>query len=609
VNDAWLPAQTTWTEGQTLTHSYYFVIATRGADVNAGITHQATFEIAQTAPPATLASQLAAAAASSSASLTASPGSTDSVGSDASASPTARPGLLPLPIPPSLATSLVFSASSDLGSLPLTLTGALSTITNLAALTSVAGSISSAQSSLSSVVSSLSAAGSPIPPSILSSLSELSTSNAAIASTESSVVSSIARTRGPSILQNNDPNNGDPVPKWAIALIVVLVFLAILAALVGIWFCLRRMRRNKRREEEEATQEKSSKRLLGGGAGGAASSATTRESSVLINGETSSSALEGAAAAGVIGQDMKERPVSGSFSDGTGATGRMSSASTSLNPATGGGGGGQMRSNSSSAGAGFLPARTGSSASASGSPGPGVLAALAMAAGQHRSASPKTLERSYTDCTDSPHGAGATYEHTPPSASRFGMTNKPSQRSLATTSGTSVGGGTIAPNDAAIMADAYRNEDSGGSGEGDNSGSGSSSGEDHSALGLSGMNTPAGEAVEGTTGAAGILGGGAKRDRDPHTPKASGTTTPMAFGDSGSEGHGGGRDTERTDSTEDGHETLHEGDPISSGKRGGRRYGRRESDEEGDEANELIRHELANEGTSVKRWVLLFHSW
>lgn len=305
------------------------------------------------------------------------------------------------------------------------------------------------------------------------------------------------------------------------------------------------------------------------------------------------SALGGAAATAEMTHDEKQRPLSESFSDGTGNTGRMSSTSAAFPAGVGAG---------STSG---TPVRGGSAASGNiaGATGTGVLAALA--AREHRgdnkrsdSPAQRTLERSYTDRTDSPHH----FYDTPPSArfagaaaggassssggGRSGVINKASNRSLGTNAST--GAGTIAPYDAAIMAHAYRNilrkpefphrnDDSSNSGEG---------------------NTPKDENGDRSSdsmivgaGTHGAEGDGAE-GRIPHTPKASGTTTPMAFGDSGSESgeqqqHQG---RERQDSN------TSEGDGHRTG------YGNRESDEEdGNEAHELIRHELANEGTSVKR--------
>lgn len=567
VNDAWLPTQTTWTEGQTLTHSYYFVIATRGADINTGVQHQATFEVLQTAPPATLASQLAASASTAlAAGTTVSDGVT-------SPTPTGTTRFID-GIPPAVATSIVLSGPTDLGSIPLTLTGDLSTITNLAGLTAVGASISSAQSSLSSVIASLSSAGATVPPSLLSSLSELSSSNHGLIATESSVVSSIARTRGPSVLQNNNDDNGDPVPNWAIALIVVLGFLALLAALIALWFILRRMRR-KRRESKYIE----SKGLESSTA--PSSMAPTRDSSAI------------GIAAEAAHDDEKPRPLSDSFSDGTGNTGRMSNASNAFAAGTGTGTGGT--GSRSASGGGAPPSRVGSPAS--GNIGAGGTAAgigaIAALAGGKRSDSPalRTLERSYTDRTDSPHHFYDPH-NTPPTSARFagnisgsgggstrpGIITKASSRSLGTNAST--GAGTIAPYYAAIMADAYRNilrkpefphrnDDSSNSGEGG----------------------------DGTTPKDENGSPSAEKDgeRPLHTPKASGTTTPMAFGDSGSEGdHGATRPRGDSTSTENSAMSV----AAIQGK-----YGNRESDEEDgtNEAHELIRHELANEGTSVKR--------
>jgi len=273
-----------------------------------------------------------------------------------------------------------------------------------------------------------------------------------------------------------------------------------------------------------------------------------------------------------MGQEKDPRPLSESISDGTGNTGRMSSASAT---ALGG-----TNSNPN------LPARGGSAASghigstAGGIAGIGALAALAK-----RSDSPalRSLERSNTDRTDSPHHF---YDNSPPSA-RFagaaggGVINKASNRSLGTNAST--GAGTIAPYDAAIMADAYRNvlrkpefphrnDDSSDSGDKSMPGQEEEGGDTPPVLaGLS--NAKLGE-----------------KENVPPTPKASGTTTPMAFGDSGSEEE---------------HKRIR-GDSATSSEIGqsgmGEKYDGRESDEEdGREANELIRHELAEEGTSVKR--------
>lgn len=502
--------------------------------MNAGARHQATFEVLQTSPPATLASQLAAATTSLSASPTTAP-------SQATATPTPTSFQAGV-IPPAIASSIVLS-EGELGTLPLTLTGDLSTITNLAGLTSVAASVSSAQSSLSSVISSLSAAGSPIPSSLLSSLSAFSTSNAGIDSTQSSVVSSIARTRGPSILQDNNSDNGDPVPKWAIALVAVLGFFALLAALVGLWFVLRRVRR-KRRESQYI--EAKGGPILG-------------DDSVA----TSITPTGGALAIG-SGQEKEARPLSESFSDGTGNTGRMSSAS-------GPGFAGAIGASSTH------PARAGSAASGQIGSGAGGMSALAALAKRSDSPAMRSIQRSNTDSPhhfseSSPGSARAT--GSTPGTYRPGIINKASSRSLGTNAST--GAGTIAPYDAAIMADAYRNvlrkpefphrnDDSSDSGE---------------------KSTRAPE-EEGDTPP--ILAGAVIAETI-HTPKASGTTTPMAFADSASEGEDDRRNAAHPTDSKD--STL--------GTRG--RYGDTESDEEhGTEANELLRHELANEGTSVKR--------
>lgn len=290
------------------------------------------------------------------------------------------------------------------------------------------------------------------------------------------------------------------------------------------------------------------------------------------------SALGAAAAVG----EKEPRPLSESFSDGTGNTGRMSSAS------------GGALGTGTSPNSNQLPARGGSAASA---------AALAARASNKRSDSPalRSLERSNTD---SPHHF---YDASPPSArfagaaatggsgssGRGGVINKASSRSLGTNAST--GAGTIAPYDAAIMADAYRNvlrkpefprrgDDFPNSGENSTPGQ-EGEGDTPPILGAVKSNTR--QDAEGEE----------EEDKMPHTPKASGTTTPMAFGDSGSEGEHSGILSKAV--------PMERGNSASSGisgNAGNTRYGGRESDEEdGTEANELIRHELASEGTSVKR--------
>ena len=157
-----------------MTHSYYFIIATSGTQVTGAEPHQATFEMVQTAAPATLSASLA------------------------------------------IESSLAAASSS----------------------------VASESASLSSLLSSLSAAGLTVDPSNTAALSSL----AAISSSIAAASSSRAAGRSSAANIQNGSGGSSSVPNWAIALIAVFGFLALLAGLVLLWLIIRHMRR--RREEE-----------------------------------------------------------------------------------------------------------------------------------------------------------------------------------------------------------------------------------------------------------------------------------------------------------------------------------------------------------------------
>lgn len=172
-DDTWLPSQSAWADGSTVTHSYYFVVATQGARDPNALTHQATFRMLQTAAPASLSSGLSAANSAQSA----------------------------------------------------------------------AASLSSASASLNSVMNSLASEG----------LLTVSISSGLVPGSTSTGSSSSRHPNGPSSLQDGT-GGGSDVPKWAIALIVVLGTFALAAALAAAWFILRLLRRRREAQYSHANE-------------------------------------------------------------------------------------------------------------------------------------------------------------------------------------------------------------------------------------------------------------------------------------------------------------------------------------------------------------------
>ncbi|GAA5839990.1 hypothetical protein JCM9279_005233 [Rhodotorula babjevae] len=195
--------------------------------------------------------------------------------------------------------------------------GATFTAIQTAAPTSLASALAALTTSS---LSSLSSAAS------ISSISSLSAASAssASASGESGSGSSRSTSRsGPGSLQNESSSGGPSIPNYAIALIVVLGFLALLAGAIAVYCCLGRSRRRRRQDEAAAaaaaaagagrrgassgdlTDLGSTEPMLGGaaGAGAAASAAGTRESRASSRaappvGLLGAGALGGAAAGG-----------------------------------------------------------------------------------------------------------------------------------------------------------------------------------------------------------------------------------------------------------------------------------------------------------------------
>lgn len=185
-NDDWLPVQSTWSAGETQTHSYYFIVATAGARITGGEPHQATFQMVQTAPPATLTSLLAAQSSAA------------SVASAASASASAA------------------SATLNVQSLLSSLSAAGFTIDSRGSIVPVGTQTGSDGLPIGTGSGSGSSTGGP-------------------------------RRTNPSSLQNGD-GSGSGLPKWAIALIAIFGFVTLLAALAGLWFLLGYWRRRRGRE-------------------------------------------------------------------------------------------------------------------------------------------------------------------------------------------------------------------------------------------------------------------------------------------------------------------------------------------------------------------------
>ncbi|TNY17373.1 hypothetical protein DMC30DRAFT_125288 [Rhodotorula diobovata] len=172
--------------------------------------------------------------------------------------------------------------------------GATFTAIQTAAPTSLSSALAAlTTSSLSSVSSSSLASLSS-----LSSLSALSASSLSSASASASGPSGSGTSRsGPGSLQNESSSGGPSIPNYAIALIVVLGFLALLAGAIAVYCCLGRGRRRRRQDEAAAaaaaaagagrrgassgdlTDLGSTEPMLGGGAAAGAASRGSRSSS------------------------------------------------------------------------------------------------------------------------------------------------------------------------------------------------------------------------------------------------------------------------------------------------------------------------------------------
>ncbi|GAA5840237.1 hypothetical protein JCM11251_005955 [Rhodosporidiobolus azoricus] len=146
-------------------------------------------------------------------------------------------------------------------------------LASLAALTSSslssASSASSASAASASSLASLSSAGL-----ILSTLSDgstvtLSPSGTGFVTLTSSLTDPAASSssrggRGSGDLQN-DSGSGTSIPKYAIALIVIFGFLALVAGAVAVYFCLGRARRRRRAEDEAARAREADDGFSAGG--------------------------------------------------------------------------------------------------------------------------------------------------------------------------------------------------------------------------------------------------------------------------------------------------------------------------------------------------------
>lgn len=445
INDAWFPPRSTWSAGQSATESYFFVVATAGGNPNAGALHQATFAAVQTSPPSTLLASLASAASASAAAIAATATGTDAAAASSIAS--------------SLSAQAVLSSLNAAGVVPISTDANGQTI-----YTTRAGYT-----------------GSP------------SLSNGRLIPTPTPTVpqtSTSSSSRNPSSLQGDGSKNS--VPAWAIALIAIFGALALLSALIGMWFCLRSMRR--KREE----------RYIAAGEGLTGPRGQSLDTGMVAAADAPASD-NGRDSDGRPLMSDRARPIStGSSSAGPySAIGSGSAGRTSVTPA---------------------------------SPLPAVLAGSVAAGGlagilSRRSITPRSASYSSDDIARGP--TTTSREHFLP--------QKPSIRSI--------GSSAIAPNDAAIIGDAFRNmmrkpefptNDSGSSGENDD-----------------GTKTPQATA--------------SRLSVDGIRPKSTfGLST---FGES-----------------------------AARGSQAEEKYGDRESDEEdgGKEADELMRHELESEGTSVR---------
>ncbi|GAA5984035.1 hypothetical protein JCM5350_004999 [Sporobolomyces pararoseus] len=173
------------------------------------------------------------------------------------------------------------------------------TVIQTAPPTSLSSTLAILTASSLSSVSSVSAASASSASSLASQLSQSSL----FSSSSSNSASSPRSTNSNGELQpsNNDGGGGPAIPKWAIAIIVILGFFALVAGAFAIYFCLGRARR--RRRLQEATENNVSSNpngsrepILGGGGSSAAGSPTSFAPALL--GAGTGGAVLGAATAG-----------------------------------------------------------------------------------------------------------------------------------------------------------------------------------------------------------------------------------------------------------------------------------------------------------------------
>ncbi|GAA5969168.1 hypothetical protein JCM3765_005744 [Sporobolomyces pararoseus] len=183
------------------------------------------------------------------------------------------------------------------------------TVIQTAPPTSLSSTLAILTASSMSSVSSVSAASASSASSVASQLSQSSLSS----SSSSNSASSPRTTNANGELQpTNDSGGGPAIPKWAIAIIVILGFFALLAGAFAIYFCLGRARRRRRQEEAAANagggsegfgggDNGSREPILGGGNSSVAGSPTGLAPAVLGAG------AGGAALGAIAGGGRKEK--------------------------------------------------------------------------------------------------------------------------------------------------------------------------------------------------------------------------------------------------------------------------------------------------------------
>ena len=397
VNEGWFPSRSAWSDGQTATNSYYFVVATAGTREErlGSLPHQATFVALQTNPPASLVASLSsaataqavptAAAGQTTASNAPTPTSPDDVAASLSAA-----GLVP--ISTDAAGQTYYTTGSGYRGAPALTSGG-----RLASTPTVTPTL---------------------PPGILTQPQSTNTS------------------RNPSSLQNGN-GDGNSIPAWAIALIAVFGAIALLAGLIGLWFCLRRTRRKRRRESRFLASGPASGRDSVANADGTAREVQSPSQQALMS-----------------ERQHADRPLSGQTDN------------TSFAPYSAIGSAG-TRSSMQGTSALFGDSPAAASSNIGGSATLAGAAGVANFAAGRRSETPRSASSGYAGDSPTPHRTMS-----PQGRQAGGVHQKPSQHSLASSSA-------IAPTDAAIIGDAFRKilrkpeftqNDSGSSGEHDNSG-------------------------------------------------------------------------------------------------------------------------------------------